>query len=241
MSSLTTDGIYEIAISLSTISSNGLVYLVINEEGAYITLGLVDGQILVQYGPPNTYHYINTTITDGEWHILVLTQNGSDVYLTVDDAHHLLATDESEYLTGAIDVYIGMLVKSLPIQIELVQPYGFEGGVIEFQVNNMEIDLVNMETNIGRNVGQNPMLFCSYVTCANEGACNDADMYPWFECDCPFGYTGDFCEISLPFCSPNPCNGGQCEEYEDRTFMCTCPMGYKGRLCEQGRSINLFS
>ena len=226
-----------IAISLSTNSSNGLVFLLLNDEGLFITLGLVDDLIIIQYnfGSDSMHDFVNVGISDNEWHTLVLDHNQASTSLMVDDMVYNVSLNTTQSIEGVFDVYIGRLVDSLPVSPELIQPDGFEGSIIEFQVNNIEANLTDTDVNIGQNIGQSPMLFCSYVMCANEGVCMDTINDPWFKCECPFGYSGTFCEISLPFCSPNPCNGGKCEEYQDRTFMCSCPLGKRGRFCNEGK------
>lgn len=49
-----------------------------------------------------------------------------------------------------------------------------------------------------------------------------------FVCQCPPGFTGQFCESRDP-CTPNPCqNGAQCIP-QGSTFMCQCPPGFSGQ------------
>ena len=227
----------EVAIFLSTLSTNGLVFLLANDEGEFVTLGLVEGQIVVQYdfGLNSTHHLVNASISDGQWHTLVLRYSETDLQLMVDEMQYSFPFNDFQDIPVTVfDAYIGSLVESIPLFLELIQPNGFEGSVIEFQVNGIEISLIDAEVNIGRNVGQSPMVHCSYIMCMNGGVCSGIDNDPWFKCECPFGYSGEFCQVSLPFCSPNPCNGGECKEFEDRTFICSCPLGYQGRFCDQG-------
>ena len=58
--------------------------------------------------------------------------------------------------------------------------------------------------------------------CENGGTCipaeNDAS------CACAGGYTGDFCEIDINECDPNPCLHGQCTDGVN-TFTCSCETG----------------
>lgn len=207
-----------------------------NADGDFITVGLVDDLLLVQFdfGLISFHRYINTSISDGQWHLLVLTYHDLQANVTVDNKLYTLLLNTSVPVMGAFDVYIGSLPDSLPQSFNLIQQNGFIGSVIEFQVQSVEIDLIDTDSNIGRNIRQSMTLFCSYVTCMNGGVCQDTIINPWFKCDCPFGYNGTFCEVPLPFCSPNPCNGGECREFHDRTFVCSCPLGYEGRFCDEG-------
>ncbi|XP_043553338.1 protein delta homolog 1 [Chiloscyllium plagiosum] len=65
--------------------------------------------------------------------------------------------------------------------------------------------------------------------CQNGGSCfDDNKAY----CFCLPGFTGDFCEISIDNCHPNPCaNNGTCTD-QISGFSCTCPNGFTGKFCD---------
>ncbi|ETE63893.1 Protein delta-like 1, partial [Ophiophagus hannah] len=45
------------------------------------------------------------------------------------------------------------------------------------------------------------------------------------------GFSGQFCELDIDDCEPNPCeNGGTCTDI-GKSFHCSCPIGYGGVLC----------
>jgi len=51
-------------------------------------------------------------------------------------------------------------------------------------------------------------------------------------CLCPEGFEGQFCEIDIDDCDPDPCqNGGICEDYPGY-YECTCPELTTGDNCE---------
>ncbi len=52
-----------------------------------------------------------------------------------------------------------------------------------------------------------------------------------FECKCPFGFTGERCELAT--CDSGPCrHGGRCEMVNATAFVCNCTQtGYFGRVC----------
>ena len=58
--------------------------------------------------------------------------------------------------------------------------------------------------------------------CENGGTCipveNDA------KCVCQSGYTGDFCEVNIDECDPNPCVNGKCTD-GIASFTCICDTG----------------
>uniref|UniRef100_A0A3P9I5U1 Si:dkey-1m11.6 n=1 Tax=Oryzias latipes TaxID=8090 RepID=A0A3P9I5U1_ORYLA len=52
-----------------------------------------------------------------------------------------------------------------------------------------------------------------------------------FNCTCPIGFSGSFCEDDIDECEVNPCkNNGTCENTAGG-FICHCPTGFSGTLC----------
>ncbi|XP_067831114.1 protein jagged-1b [Heptranchias perlo] len=66
--------------------------------------------------------------------------------------------------------------------------------------------------------------------CQNGGICQRlADTY---QCSCPGGYTGNYCETKEEGCTSYPClNGARCVHAIDG-FFCQCPPGFSGDRCE---------
>ena len=63
---------------------------------------------------------------------------------------------------------------------------------------------------------------CKDVLCQNGGICING------LCDCPPGYSGQFCEVAPDLCAEVVCqNGGTCAD-----GVCACPTGYGGTFCE---------
>ena len=52
------------------------------------------------------------------------------------------------------------------------------------------------------------MTVCDSIECQNGGHC-DIDGST-FKCKCPFGWTGELCQIDVNECASNPCINGQC-------------------------------
>ena len=100
---------------------------------------------------------------------------------------------------------------------------------------------------------------CASFPCKNGGTCYDYTNY--YVCQCPPGFTGDYCETGRSFvdadifsalfnsliksllssdideCASLPCkNGGTCYDYINY-FTCHCPSGYTGEYCETGDSL----
>jgi hypothetical protein len=65
--------------------------------------------------------------------------------------------------------------------------------------------------------------------CQNGGKC--IDKVGTYDCECPSGFGGMFCEQKLKGCAMNPCKFGKCEEDNFSIFKCNCDTGYSGDLC----------
>ncbi|KAJ3613250.1 hypothetical protein NHX12_019500, partial [Muraenolepis orangiensis] len=63
----------------------------------------------------------------------------------------------------------------------------------------------------------------------NGGTCMDSEgEAAYASCVCPAGFAGDFCEISVDSCAPNPClNHGRCTS-RGPAFACDCTLGFSG-------------
>ncbi len=81
------------------------------------------------------------------------------------------------------------------------------------------------------------------MTCCNyydrDGSCTSQCPIPTVvqppdntTCDCPVGTMGASCEISVNFCSSDPCmNGGTCSS-GTRGFSCACTVDWTGNACD---------
>ena len=78
---------------------------------------------------------------------------------------------------------------------------------------------------------------CIGNRCQNNATC--IDKIGSYECHCAGGYSGDFCQTKIPFCSTpefSPCqNGGKCIDHFTH-YTCECPEGFSGENCT--RNIN---
>lgn len=75
---------------------------------------------------------------------------------------------------------------------------------------------------------------CYYFNCFHQGACVLKNGK--LSCNCPHGYTGEFCEIAIYECENKTCNNsGDCKIYkpigEFPSLVCKCHTGWKGDYC----------
>ncbi|XP_013856349.1 protein delta homolog 1, partial [Austrofundulus limnaeus] len=75
--------------------------------------------------------------------------------------------------------------------------------------------------------------------CHNGGTCvNASGSAASPSCLCPSGFSGDFCDIGVDSCQPNPClNGGNCTNH-GLVFTCACPHGFTGFTCNDTTSLS---
>jgi hypothetical protein len=72
---------------------------------------------------------------------------------------------------------------------------------------------------------------CAGHKCSNNATC--VDLVEAYRCDCPAGFTGQYCEAKIPFCTKehNPCrNAGRCVNHQSH-YSCECPSGFAGANC----------
>ncbi|XP_041475891.1 uncharacterized protein LOC121424322 isoform X2 [Lytechinus variegatus] len=71
---------------------------------------------------------------------------------------------------------------------------------------------------------------CSSNPCDNGGTCTD--LLGGFQCFCPDGFKGEYCQSEVDECMSNPCqNNATCED-RINNFTCICPSGMTGVYCE---------
>lgn len=69
---------------------------------------------------------------------------------------------------------------------------------------------------------------CEALTCENGGVCNGG------ECDCPEGFTGPACNISLDPCANKGCDSLRTQSCisSGAEALCICRDGFEGTLCQ---------
>lgn len=73
---------------------------------------------------------------------------------------------------------------------------------------------------------------CANNMCANNATCvNGINNYM---CECPAGYTGQFCQFPLNPCANSPCLNGLCQPIPSANsgYVCFCQAGWTGPHCD---------
>merc|ERR1712110_99710 len=90
---------------------------------------------------------------------------------------------------------------------------------------------------------------CNSNFCQNGGTCidnkdndlawsqeSDGEILPLpdFQCECPFGYEGAYCENVINFCDQSPCqNDSKCVSLKGQGYYCECDEDlYSGKNCD---------
>ena len=95
---------------------------------------------------------------------------------------------------------------------------------LAFEEGSGEQESVNLSENEGElNERHSGTDLCEFIKCENGGTCNMGS------CDCPAGYSGEFCQRDP--CAISPCRHGQCVVIGG-TAICECAKGYYGDFCE---------
>lgn len=78
---------------------------------------------------------------------------------------------------------------------------------------------------------------CLSRPCFNGGTCVDTDT--GFNCLCPQGVTGQYCQVDIDECTSNvnPCmNGATCINRVG-SYFCQCPFAWSGKNCNIGENL----
>ena len=217
--------------------SNGYVAMVTSVVNPmnYISLYYQDGFLVMSvrlFDVSQNITYPGNT-TDGNWHVVTIATNQSEMTLSVDQAVFQASINSMDYTFDGV-VQLG---NSAPCLLagsctrQQLERGGFVGCIRDLQLNGEPHDIIE-DAASGYNIVQCAAPICSYVECLNGGTCNN-EATNNFTCMCLAEYTGRFCEIQIDVCLPSPCLfGGVCLA-NDTSFYCQCPFRRAGRLCEQ--------
>lgn len=227
----------EIDITVLTTQSDGLVLFAANPDNIdYILLKLESGRAVFRFnlGAGVVEITSSTVIDDGSYHLVTIGRARDLGYLVVDDLENVTASSQGfNQLNFRSPLFVGGITDYSLLPFTAMVTTGLAGCVRDLQINGQPIDTVN-DVLVGYDIRQCPDSVCSFIVCQNNGTCLDANNSAGFMCECPSGFSGQFCESPDLLCDPNPCRfGGLCSEMSG-TFSCLCPLERAGRLCEEG-------
>lgn len=111
------------------------------------------------------------------------------------------------------------------------QPFPGQTGCIQCPKDNCQIGQMISPT-ILRSLPRLEVNDCFSQPCLNGATCLALEV--GFQCQCPPGFKGLFCEAPNDLCASNPClNGGFCSmDFSRGDYECSCPDGFGGTDCE---------
>ncbi|XP_054724832.1 protein eyes shut homolog [Uloborus diversus] len=132
-------------------------------------------------------------------------------------------------------IYIGGIPLNFKTSVsEIHKVTSLEGCVIFLQINGDEKELVR-DAEVGVGITECYSSACYKNPCLNGATCRSYDDH--WNCECPDGYAGPFCEHKT--CFANPCeHGSTCLPNPDDGYLCICPYGKHGKNCEHELHIS---
>lgn len=230
----------EAIVTIHPSNASGLILYAEGTNGDYFSLQLYNSSAIFQYSIGSTTLNLTSAVKLGlsDWHMVAVGFDSTSSYITINNTHN--SSVSIPMSLSAVNItsplFIGGVTDSSQLPPVIKGTSGFTGCIRDLQINSATVD-ISIDAEAGQAVTSCPEHVCSYVQCQNGGTCSNVNTAGGnaFTCQCPDGFSGQFCETLLPLCSPSPCQyGGQCEEYGERMFTCRCPLMRKGRLCEEG-------
>lgn len=224
-------------LTLLPSAPNGLVLFAEGSSGDYFSLSLHNSFAILQlsYGSVTINLTSSVKLMAGDWHIVSVGRNASGTFITINSTYSSSTSSPEGMLRIDSPLFIGGITDLSLLPPVVMVTSGLMGCIRDLQINAATVNAV-MDAQAGQAITSCPEPECSYVQCQNGGDCVSTAGGAGFLCQCPHGYGGQFCEVPLPLCSPNPClYGGQCQEFGERMFVCQCPLQRAGRFCEEGK------
>lgn len=207
---------------------------------------------------------LNATLKDAKWHTVLLIDNINhlEFYLdnililskmTVSFSLKRFALDSSsQIIFGKADEHFSFKGCLKNVKFGSLPPLSFyedEKGLGGFDDESHQIIYFKLlKTQNIRNNGcfSDEVCFDSKLNpCKNEGICKD--LFNLRNCDCPIGFSGEFCEINIDDCNiinnnhqnvSKKCGlHGLCID-EINNYTCKCDAGFTGLNCKINELIN---
>ena len=236
--------LFSVDLTLLTMQPDGVVLYVAASTPSlmdYVLLTLELGRPVLRFnhGSGNTAIASNLVINDGEWHVISLRISTTQGQLIIDNMENttVLVQGTDSELNIVAPLYIGGVSDPSILPPSANVRTGFIGCIRDLEVNEQSLGIVQ-DSIAGVDIDHCPEPVCTYVMCQNGATCVEVSSGR-FQCTCPPGYLGMFCEAPLPLCDSQPCMfGGLCSESAGQ-FSCLCSLGQGGMLCMDGELCNV--
>ena len=191
------------ALSLRTFSSSGLLLFAHGSNGSYISLGLENGQLVLQYRlsrkPVVTVISSFFPINDTFWHSVGIALINGVGMILIDNQVHFTAptpTVELPIVSFFTPLYVGGVsdFSLLPISSANRQSAGLVGCVDALFISLSQVDLI-ADALSSNQISQCRTGTCISSTCSNDGVCIEG--HKGYDCSCPLGYAGIHCEKGM--------------------------------------------
>ncbi|XP_066572717.1 protocadherin Fat 2 [Amia ocellicauda] len=238
-------GSLKLALRFKTYQKQGLVMTANGSDSG--ALEIVNDKLKFKYscgnGLPGILAVRNESVSDGQWHHIVLEVNGTMLRLTLDKLHSAAITlaEPCRLLQSRGTLLFGGLVQTVPEDV--FQP-GFKGCLDSLEFNGEAIRTTRTGDVQGPGERQVFGVYqccsqpesCSTKPCQNGGTCEENSRGE-FLCSCPLQYLGSRCEVDNNPCLSQPClHGGVCEP-KIQGYICNCPQQNTGNRCENSVDV----
>ncbi|XP_058877543.1 protein crumbs homolog 1-like, partial [Acipenser ruthenus] len=224
-----------ISLDVRTRDGNAVLLRATNQVELFC-IGLHNSTLLVKLRTENSVEIVTIQsdfpITDGLWHNIMVgmtepKQGSSRWAITVDGKQNGTSLGEAGNLNFLNESTV-MLAENYTGCLGTVRVGGVYLSFTEdHTVPQREQFIKRSGEEIQIGCRGNPV--CTPNPCYHEGKCED--LFNFFECSCPQGWGGLYCQSNIDDCQSSPCLHGNCTDLL-AGYKCDCYPGYTGRDCE---------
>ncbi|CAM5161553.1 unnamed protein product [Natator depressus] len=227
-----------------------VILLYAEKEPEFITIRIQNTRLVFQLQSGNGFYVLTLAssqpVNDGKWHQVILSMTeplsqSSRWHIDIDDkkdtATSTVATGSLNFLREEIDIYVADKafdnLDGLRGCMSTIEISGIYLSYIENYDGHTKKPQEEQFLKISANsvvTGCLQLDACSSDPCMHDGICED--LYSYYRCTCPKGWTGMHCETSIDECFSNPCIHGNCLD-RIASYECRCDPGYTGVNCEE--------
>ncbi|XP_046437149.1 basement membrane-specific heparan sulfate proteoglycan core protein-like isoform X37 [Daphnia pulex] len=219
-----------------------LAYCAQSEDGSgdFSSLAIKDKRVEFRFdsGSGPAILRSDREIRAGEWVQITADRSFRDGVLFVNDGSEVRG--KSPGSTRGLNLNSRLFVGGWDRQHVRLSPgvnvtSSFDGCLSQFEVQGMELDLVNSVIDSANVEDCGGASACERKPCSNGGLCTETGAsLTDYTCQCEEGFSGKNCEIEADLCQViRPCqNGGSCIGTYN-AYKCNCPMGFGGSNCER--------